>query len=302
MSNKRGRVISRTKGFYYLLTEQGEKVECKVKGQLFKDSQFDNQIAVGDIVRFSKPAAEKVGLISGIEERTSFLSRSRVGKEAEQIIAANIDYLLIVVSTQQPSFRANLVNRMLVAAKVGNIIPVLVITKTDLSPDSNIEALLRPYKNLGLKIILSSIFQNGISDELKRLLSNHVCLLAGQSGVGKSSLLNLYFPGLSLRVKNVSEKTSKGAHTTTYARMYQIAENGFVIDTPGIREFGLWNLTRANLDEFYPSFDSFIDLCKHRDCAHIHEPGCAVKQAVQAGYIHPGLYAGYIAIYDSLPA
>ncbi|MCG8334111.1 MAG: ribosome small subunit-dependent GTPase A [Proteobacteria bacterium] len=295
-----GIVTKRTKGFYYLLDENGEMVECKVKGQLFKSSRYDNQIAVGDRVSFSRSDADDIGLISGIKERQSFLSRSRVGIEAEQIIAANVDNLLVVAATKKPPFRTNFVNRILVAANVGNIKPVLVLTKTDLVSKQEIADLLEPYRNIELDIIESSTKSEASDSELKTLLVGKVSVLAGQSGVGKSSLLNKLFPGLDIKVGAVSHKTSKGSHTTTYAIMHQVVKNTFVIDTPGIREFGLWGINRDNLGENYPGLSAFNHQCKHRDCHHIHEPDCAVKDAVESGSIHKSLFSGYQSIYHSL--
>jgi ribosome biogenesis GTPase len=295
-----GIVTKRTKGFYYLLLKNGDIIECKVKGQLFKNSRYDNQIAVGDKVSFNKAPGDDVGLISGIETRKSFLSRSRVGIEAEQIIAANVDNLLIVAATKKPPFRTNFINRILVAARAGSIKPVLVLTKTDLVTKNEIDQILEPYRHINLEIIKSSTKTVFPEAKLRNLLVGNVSVLAGQSGAGKSSLLNTLFPGLDIKVGAVSNKTSKGSHTTTYAIMHQVIENTFVVDTPGIREFGLWGIRKENLCENYPGLDELNDQCKHRDCHHIHEPGCAIKKAVETGRIHESLYKGYHSIYLSL--
>lgn len=297
-----GIVVRRTKGFYYLRNALNQEVECKIKGKFFKNSRFDNQIAVGDRVAYRKAEKDDVGLITEIEPRKSFLSRTRVGKEAEQVIAANIDYLLIVASTKHPAFRFNLINRLLVAASIGQITPVLIITKTDLVQENEIGNLIDPFRDLDLKIFLSSIENPDADHQLAELLSHNVSVLSGQSGAGKSSLLNKYFPDLSIRIGDVSAKTHKGSHTTTYTIMHQIAEQGFVIDTPGIREFGLWGMTQANLCEYYPRILEYRGLCKHRNCRHVHEPACAVKDAVSGGKIHRVLYDGYLSIFHSLPA
>lgn len=296
----RGIVIKRTKGFYYLINEANEEVECKVKGLLFKDSRFDNQIAVGDWVEYRKAETDDVGLIVSIEKRKSFLSRNRVGVEAEQIIAANVDHLVIVASAKKPAFRRNLVNRLLVAANVGNIKPTLLITKTDLCDQEAIDQLLLPYRNSGLEILTNTTSNPKPNPKLYDLLLGKISVLAGQSGVGKSTLLNTLFPGLNIRVGAISKKTSKGSHTTTYATMHRIAENSNVIDTPGIREFGLWKVTRKNLSDYYPVICEFELGCKHRDCCHVHEPGCSIKSAVKEGKINKELYGGYLDIFDSL--
>ncbi len=295
-----GTVIKRTKGFYYLLGKDNSEIECKVKGQLFQNSRYDNQIAVGDSVSYKKASSDDIGLITGIEKRKSFLSRTRVGIEAEQIIAANIDNLLIVAAAKNPPFRTNFINRVLVAAKVGNINPILIITKTDLVSQDELEHFLAPYRNIDLEIIQSSVKSDFPASKLKDLFINKISVLAGQSGVGKSSLLNSLFPGLGIKVGAVSLKTSKGSHTTTYAVMHQVVKNAFVIDTPGIREFGLWGVNRDNLGENYPGIEELGNYCKHRDCHHIHEPKCAVKEAVDNGEFNNSLYQGYISIYQTL--
>ncbi len=297
-----GTVIRRTKGFYYLRNQANETVECKIKGLLFKNSRFDNQVAVGDIVVFQKSDNDNVGLITKIEPRNSFLSRARVGKEAEQVIAANIDYLLIIAATKHPAFRFNLINRMLVAASVGKITPILVITKTDLIRKEEIDRLLAPFYGLELEYFLSTTQKPETDPKLSKILKNGVSVLSGQSGAGKSSLLNKYFPSLSIKIGDVSAKTHKGSHTTTYTISHQIADNGFVIDTPGIREFGLWNITQTNLCEYYPMIQTYQQQCKHRNCRHVHEPHCAVKDDVATKLIHPVLYDGYVSIFNSLPS
>ncbi|MBU2512481.1 ribosome small subunit-dependent GTPase A [bacterium] len=297
---KTGIITKRIKGFYYLLTDEGETIECKAKGLLFKNSRFDNQIAVGDRVSFLFSEKDDVGLITGIENRRSFLSRNRVGIEVEQVIAANVDNLLIVASTQKPPFRTNLINRLLVAAKAGNVKPTIVITKTDLSSPKEIEALIDPYKDIQCDIIFSTTKSAENDQRLLDIFHDSVSVLTGQSGVGKSSLLNKLFPNLNIKVGAVSDKTSKGSHTTTFAAMHKIAENSYIIDTPGIREFGLWNLDNKNLAQFYPIICDFSYQCKHRNCQHIQEPNCAVQEAVKNGKIHKKLYQGYVSIHDSL--
>jgi len=294
-----GKVIRRTKGFYYLRSVNGDEVECKIKGRLFKKSKYNNQIAVGDDVNYTKNQQDSVGLIASINPRKSFLSRNRVGINAEQVIAANIDYLLIVTSAKNPSFRENLANRMLVAASIGNITPVMIITKTDLVNQKELDQIVEPYLKLNIEIIQTSIFHPQQNPRLIEILSNGISVVAGQSGVGKSSLLNFLFPLLNIKVGAIIQKTLKGSHTTTYSIMHQISENGFVIDTPGIREFGLWNVTQKNINQFYPIISEYQFSCKHRNCRHIHEPDCAVKLAVEDKIIHPRLYQGYQSIYNS---
>jgi ribosome biogenesis GTPase / thiamine phosphate phosphatase len=298
MRHQTGTIIRRTKGFYYVLTPDKDIVECKIKGKLFKDSRYDNQSAVGDKVSFILD--NDLGLINDIFPRTSFLSRNRVGIEAEQVIAANIDNMIITSAIGKPAIRHNLICRMLTAAYVGNIKPIILVTKTDLiSKDLLLEAL-KPYQDTDIEVICSSIIDECDLSNLKKHLLMSTSVLAGQSGVGKSSILNLLFPDLNLKVGAVNKKTAKGSHTTTYASMHEIAESSYVIDTPGIREFGLWDINRDNLCEYFPKIKDYISRCKHRNCRHITEPGCKVKEALKSSDIHPVLYNGYVAIMESL--
>jgi len=298
---KWGIVRKRIKGFYYIQSQDGKFVECKIKGNLFKDDLFKNQVAVGDRVIFNKSPNDSVGLIQRIEPRKSFLSRSRVGKTVEQVIASNIDHLLIVCAAKDPAFRPNLVFRMLVAARVGNIHPVLVITKSDLVQQQQIDEILEPFRKLELDWIISSLFDPPEKDEkFLNLILNNVTVLSGQSGVGKSSMLNKFFPDLHLKTGNVNMRTTRGLHTTTFAEMHELNKGSFVIDTPGIREFGLWNVTQKNLNEYFPIIEDYQHGCKHRDCIHFTEPGCVVQADLESGEIHPTVYQGYLAILESL--
>ena len=297
-----GIIRKRIKGFYYTQTQDGKFVECKIKGNLFKDNLFKNQVAVGDKVIFRKSPNDSVGLIQRIEPRKSFLSRSRVGKTAEQVIAANIDHLLIVCAVEDPPFRINLVFRMLVAARVGNIHPVLVITKSDLVKQERIDEILEPFENFEMDWIVSSLFDPPKKDEnFLKLVQGNVTVLSGQSGVGKSSILNKFFPDLHLKTGNVNMRTTKGLHTTTFAEMHELSKGSFVIDTPGIREFGLWDITQKNLHEYFPILEDYQHGCKHRDCRHYKEPGCLVHADLESGEIHAKVYQGYLAILESLP-
>ena len=297
MEQTTGTIIRRTKGFYYILTPEKNIVECKIKGKLFKDSRYNNQSAVGDKVKYI--LENDLGLITEIYPRTSFLSRNRVGIEVEQVIAANIDNLIITSAINKPAIRHNLICRMLTAAFVGNIKPIILITKTDLASKTELQEALKPYQDIDIEVICSSIIDDCDISNLKNKLINNTSVLAGQSGVGKSSVLNLMFPDLNLKVGAVNKKTAKGIHTTTFASMHEISESSYVIDTPGIREFGLWGISRDNLCEYFPRIKNFVSCCKHRNCRHIAEPGCKVKEALQSSEIHPVLYAGYQAIMES---
>jgi len=295
-----GRVRRRTKGFYYLFGPEGDLVECKAKGSLFKTSRYDNQIAVGDEVLYLPQASGEVGLIHSIQPRKSFLSRARVGIEAEQVIAANVDRLILVQAARDPKPRANFLFRMLIAASRGQVEPILLFTKSDLMDEGELDEFLAPFKALDLEIHFTS--NKGTGDEalFQKLLQGKISVLSGPSGVGKSSLLNRLYPGLNIKVGEVSDRTKKGSHTTTSAEMHQVAQSTYVIDTPGIREFGFWGLDAMNLHEFFPGLSIYQGQCHHRDCRHLTEPGCAAKQALEAGELHRAIYAAYQSILREL--
>ncbi len=295
-----GRVAKRVKGFYYLVTPEGQEVECKVKGSLFQDSKYDNQIAVGDWVSFRPSTAQEPGLIEAIEPRKSWLSRLRIGIQAEQVIAANVDQLILMQAAKDPSPRANFIYRMLAAARQGGVAPVLLFTKGDLVGPGDLDDFLRPFASLGLQIVQTSNETGGDEAALHRLLQGKTSVLAGPSGVGKSTLLNRLYPGVNLKTGVISAKTNKGGHTTTLAELLRVAPATWVVDTPGVREFGFWGLDGMNLHESFPGLEAFAGHCRHRDCRHVTEPGCSAKAAVDKGELHPGIYSAYLAILQDL--
>ena len=295
-----GMVLYRAKGFYQLVTEDFGELTCKGKGSLFQKSKYQNQISVGDNVLFSKKSQDDVGLIKELKPRKSFFCRARVEKNVQQILSANIDILLIIASYLSPPFRINLVLRMMVAAYSGNITPILVISKSDLASENELESLSQPFQSCGIEVIHHSKYSETYSSRLDQIFETQVCTLAGHSGVGKSSMLNQIVPGLDLKTGSLNRKTQKGSHTTTYSQMFKVSENGYVIDTPGIREFGLWEVTQKNLDQYFPKMNQMKFQCKHKNCSHIHEPKCSVKNEVETGTFPGSIYKGYVDIYDSL--
>ena len=200
MNSEQGRILRRTKGFYYVQAPGGGEVECKAKGSLFRAGRPESHIAVGDLVRYDPEALR----IQEILPRKSFLSRSRVGVETRQILAANVDYLLITASVVEPPFRPMLVFRLLTAAWIGSVAPCVVITKTDLARPGEVAALAAPFEAMGLEVLPSSIEDREPNPRLHEILLSGACVLAGHSGAGKSSLLNRHFPGLSLKVGGVA--------------------------------------------------------------------------------------------------
>lgn len=297
----RGRVIS-ISGEGSLVDFEKKQYLCSLKGFLKKEKTLaKNLIAVGDWV-FFKPTSEKEGMIGDVEERTSTLARTDISGKKEQLIAANVDLAIISVSIVDPPLKPSLVDRYLIAAEKGNLHPVIVINKIDLLESADevekqiYHLFLTAYEPLGVPI-LSVSTKTGLGIEaLRFILKDKTSVFSGQSGVGKSSLLNACF-GFSLRVGELAQKTFKGAHTTTTAELIPLPEGGYCVDTPGIRSFGIWQLQKEEVLAHFQDLAAFRDECKFPDCAHISEPGCAVIEALEAEKISPLRYESYCTLY-----
>jgi ribosome biogenesis GTPase len=218
-------------------------------------------------------------------------------------VVANAEQLLIVASWQDPAFWPALVDRYLIAAERSNLDPILCVNKVDLA--AKIDAChdaVAPYRQLGYRVLLSSATRSIGIAELAERLAGRTSILAGLSGVGKSSLLNAVQPGLELRTGEISERLKMGRHTTTQVNLFKLDCGGCVIDTPGIRDFGLAGLLRTDLIGYYPSIQAAASSCRFSDCSHTHEPGCAVQAALQSGSLSAARYQSYLQIYETLPA
>jgi len=241
------------------------------------------------------------GVIEAVHERTSMLSRPDV-YDGVKPIAANISQILIV-SSVLPAFNADIIDRYLVAAEQTGITPVIVLNKIDLLDNDNkqeIEAQLAIYQDIGYQVIyVSNKTQDGING-LRKQLEQHTSIFVGQSGVGKSTLVNSLMPDLGLITKQVSENSGLGQHTTTVARLFHFVDGGDLIDSPGIREFGLWHLTPEQVTDGFIEFSDYIGTCKFRDCKHQEDPGCALVNATQDGKVHPKRLASFQRILASL--
>ncbi|MBX7066519.1 MAG: ribosome small subunit-dependent GTPase A [Parachlamydiales bacterium] len=293
---RKGRVVAIT-GEGIWVDADGKRILASLKG-LFKKEKMEakNLIAVGDLVYFTEDHS-----IVHIAERYSFLARTDISGRKEQLIAVNVDQAIIAVSVVNPPLKPALVDRYLIAAEKGNIHPIVVINKIDLledGPESEKERyqeFLSVYEKLGLPI-LSVSTKNMIGlDALKSLLKDKTTVFSGQSGVGKSSLINAAY-GLNLKIGDLAQKTSKGSHTTTTAELIPLPGGGYCVDTPGIRSFGIWKLMK---DEVTAHFQDFLDLgCKYPDCLHISEPECKVIEALEEGKISEIRYESYCSLID----
>ena len=282
----------------------GRELLCGVRGSLSAaDTGFTNVVAVGDRVAVSE-SGDNQGIVEAILPRRSVLARPDVFySHLQQVIVANADQSLIVASWREPALWPELLDRCLIAAERNRLPPVLCVNKVDLAEDgAACRAAMRPYLALGYRVLFTSVVTGEGIAELRDILRGRTTALSGLSGVGKSSLLNAAQPGLRLRASEVSERKHEGRHTTTQAHLLPLEEGGFVVDTPGIREWGLANLPRAELVRYYPEIAEAGRECRFTNCAHIHEPGCAVKAAARQGRIAAARYESYKKIYASLPA
>jgi ribosome biogenesis GTPase len=287
----RGRVVS-----VYGLTsmvedEAGRAYQCATR-RLLKTLSTDQRhvVASGDRVlfRISGPAE---GIIERVEPRHGVLSRTSRGRQ--HIIVANVDQIVIVASAAEPYLKPNLIDRYLVTAERSRIQPVICINKIDLVDAAKLQPLVGVYAQMGYPVLMVSARTGQNVDRLRHLLQGRQSVVSGQSGVGKSSLLNAIEQGLGLRVNAVSSETQKGKHTTTTARVLRIAAGGYVVDTPGLRQFQLWDIVPEEVASYYRDLRPFVSQCRYADCTHQHESHCAVKDAVADGLLNARRYESY---------
>lgn len=259
-------------------------------------------VTIGDRVRFrfedAADGAAPEGVIEVVEPRRGQLRR-RVGQRTQTMVA-NVDNVIIVSSAARPAPKPHLIDRYIVAALAGEITPVICMNKTDLDRDGSAGALLDRYIRLGYTALrTSAVTGEGIAD-LRAALQDQASVIAGQSGVGKSALLNAAQPGLNLRVGDISAQTGKGRHTTTNAKLIRLLLGGYVVDTPGIRSLDLSIVPRNEFETYFVEFVDHVANCRFPDCTHTHEDGCTVKAAVEDGEIHPERYESYVRLFQEM--
>jgi len=296
-----GIVIKSTGSWYLVKTIEGDIFKCKIKGR-FKTQgiKSTNPIAAGDKVSFIVQKEEGVGFINKIHTRQNYIVRKATKLSSRShIIAANIDYAILVISLAFPRTSTGFIDRFLLTAEAYHIPAVLVFNKIDLHDkklNEQLEKWMGLYQKIGYQCFaLSAKNKEGI-EPLKKLIKNKTSLFSGHSGVGKSALVNTIQPGLQLKTSKVSESNEKGTHTTTFAEMHPLGFGGYIIDTPGIRGFGLVDFIPEEVPNYFPEFRQFSSSCKFSNCTHTHEPECAVIKAVNNGEIAESRYNNYLAI------
>ncbi|MFZ6026395.1 MAG: ribosome small subunit-dependent GTPase A [Chloroflexota bacterium] len=321
-----GIVYKKTLGHYTVHHPDGQIVICALSNRLRKQLIYPtadpnslrhvvrdvqkldviDPVAIGDEVQFLV-ASDGSGLIFEVQPRRNRLARQSAkpmpGAHAfEQVIVANVDQVIPVLAAAQPLPKWNLLDRYLASAESLGLPSLVVITKLDLLRRRDLDALIEAietYRQIGYRVLLTSTASGEGLDELRTALAGRLSVLIGKSGVGKSSLLNAVEPGLGLRVNQVSQATGKGKHTTTHLEMFPLEQGGAIVDTPGMREFGLWNTQADEVAQLFPEMRPFIGRCRFGlDCRHDEEPGCAIRKAVTGGQISPMRYASYTKLRD----
>lgn len=283
-------------------------ISCTLKGLLKRDrTQVKNLVTVGDFVLFQK-TSDSEGIISHVKPRFSVLSRAdNLSRRKEHFIAANIDQVLITVSVVNPPIKPPIVDRYIIATRKGGMEPIIILNKIDLLDDLKQDPVLveteremykmflDAYCKAGVQVIPISVKTGEGLEKLRKVMKDKASVFSGQSGVGKSSLINAV-TGMDLRTGEIVEKTKKGAHTTTMAQLIPLQDGGWCIDTPGIKSFGVWDLQRDEIEGYFTEIHENGRQCKFPDCTHTHEAACGVLQAVERGYISPMRYASYEAL------
>ena len=300
---ERGTVLRSTGSWYDVMASDGEVLKCNLKGKIrLKGIRSTNPVAVGDEVEFER-TEDGVGTISDIASRRNCIVRKSVNLSKEShIVASNLDRAFLIVTVAQPRTSSGFIDRFLVTAEAYGIPTTIVFNKIDLLDSESLarqQELERIYSEAGYSILkVSAETLEGI-EELRASLNLGTNLLSGHSGVGKSTLINHLIPGLDLKTSEISETHSKGRHTTTFAEMFVVPGGGFIIDTPGIKGFGLVTLEKETLNHHFPEFFALLDGCKFNNCVHIGEPKCAVRSAVESGELSEERYSNYLEMYDT---
>jgi ribosome biogenesis GTPase len=296
MSDTRGLVLRARSGFYTVATDEGDLVEARLRGRVKKARQASDLAVIGDRVSLER-LPDGTGAIDAVEPRERRFSRRQPGPRGswrEDVIVANPDLVAVVFACDRPPPNPRLVDRFLVVAEYNEVPVLLVANKVDLVGEEEAHRLFDPYQRVGYDVVFASAKSALGLQQLRQRLTGKLSIVTGPSGVGKSTLLNALQPGLQLVTGEVSEVLSgKGKHTTTHAELHPLDGGGYVADTPGIRELGLWQIPPTELAWCFPEFRDHLGACAFNDCSHLHEPRCGLRAAVEAGAVSEGRYDSY---------
>ena len=300
---EKGLVIKNTGSWYVVKTEDGKQIECKIKGNFrLKGIRSTNPIAVGDRVQIALNP-EGTAFITEIEDRKNYIIRraSNLSKQSH-ILAANLDQCMLIVTVNYPETSTTFIDRFLATAEAYRVPVLLLFNKTDLYDEDDrryLEGLVHLYTTIGYPCLKVSAIQGQGMEEVKAKLRGRITLFSGNSGVGKSTLINALLPGTDARTGEISAVHNKGMHTTTFSEMYPVDnEGGYIIDTPGIKGFGTFDMETEEIGHYFPEIFKASAECRYSNCTHRHEPGCAVLQAVEEHRISQSRYASYLSMLD----
>jgi ribosome biogenesis GTPase len=306
---ERGLVLGGTGGVWRVhLADQQRVVEASLRGRLKKSRDSGDgepsglKLAVGDAVRVEPGSHDDWAIVEILPRRSRLARRAPSGAHGERVLAANVDQVIVVFAAVKPEPHPRMLDRFLVIAEANALPARIVINKIELADRAEVEAMFEPYVRAGYDVRYVSVKQRIGLESLHDTFAGRVSVLTGPSGVGKSSLLNATFPGANLRVGEISESVNKGRHTTVGAVMLELPgdPDGFVVDTPGLREVGLWEIPADGLDRCFPEFRPYLDECRFGDCHHTHEPDCGVRNALARGEVSAARYESYKLLLDDV--
>jgi ribosome biogenesis GTPase / thiamine phosphate phosphatase len=299
----KGVVTKSTGSWYIVYIQNGDKVECRLKGKFrMKGIKSTNPVAVGDAVNFEYEEAKETGVINKIFERKNYIIRKSVNLSKQtHIIASNIDIAFLLVTIDNPPTSPGFIDRFLATAEAYSIPVIILFNKIDMYNDDELEklALLEAiYTEIGYQCIAISATKNIDIDKVKDLMKDKTTMFSGHSGVGKSTLINTIEPTLNLKTAEISKQHKQGLHTTTFAEMFELSFGGFIIDTPGIKGFGVFDFKPQEITDYFPEFFKLKANCKFNNCLHVNEPNCAIKEAVEEGEIAYSRYNSYLQMVE----
>ena len=299
----KGIVTKSTGSWYTVYIENGKRIDCRLKGKFrMKGIKSTNPVAVGDHINFEYEEEKETGVINKIFERKNYIIRKSVNLSKQtHIIASNIDIAFLVVTIGNPPTSPGFIDRFLATAEAYSIPVVILFNKIDMYNDNQLEklAMLEAiYTEIGYQCIAISATKNIDIDKVKTLMKNKTTMFSGHSGVGKSTLINAIEPTLNLKTAEISKQHKQGLHTTTFAEMFELSFGGFIIDTPGIKGFGVVDFEPQEISHYFPEIFKLSSKCKYNNCMHINEPNCAIKEAVEEGVISYSRYNSYLQIVE----
>lgn len=299
--------VYKSTGSWYIVKDENDKFwNARMKGVMkIDDITSTNPVAVGDHVEFeTEDELAGTAIIDEIHARDNYINRqSPRHKHQHHIVAANLDQSMLVATLKEPRTSQGFIDRFLVASEMYHVSPFIVFNKSDLYKAKEMtryEELKEMYEAVGYKVFLISAEKKEGVEEVVALLKDKTTLISGHSGVGKSSFLNVVFPDMNLKTQDVSGWSGKGQHTTTFAEMFDLPAGGRIIDTPGMREFGLVDIEKQEVSHYFPEMRDRLNDCQFNNCLHFNEPGCAIKEAVNTGEIHEDRYVSYLSIMESI--